>query len=49
MSTDDPRHDEERFLAGYDPRDYDPVSVTVDVVALTIRDGALHVLLVRRA
>jgi 8-oxo-dGTP diphosphatase len=36
------------FLAGYDPRDYDPVSVTVDVVALTIRDGGLHVLLVRR-
>ncbi|MBW8480748.1 NUDIX hydrolase [Actinomadura parmotrematis] len=35
-------------LAGYDPRDYDPVAVTVDVVALTIRGGALHVLLVRR-
>jgi 8-oxo-dGTP diphosphatase len=34
--------------AGYDPRDYDPIAVTVDVVALTIRDGALHVLLVRR-
>ncbi|MGI5168542.1 NUDIX hydrolase [Spirillospora sp. CA-253888] len=41
--------DEREFLAGYDPRDYDPVSVTVDVVALTIRDDALHVLLVRRA
>ncbi|GAB3680733.1 NUDIX hydrolase [Actinocorallia lasiicapitis] len=36
------------FLAAYDPRQYDPVSVTVDVVALTIRDGVLHVLLVRR-
>jgi 8-oxo-dGTP diphosphatase len=42
------RRDEEESLAGYDPRDYDPVSVTVDVVALTIRDGGLHVLLVRR-
>jgi 8-oxo-dGTP diphosphatase len=39
---------EEQFLAGYDPRAYDPVGVTVDVVALTIRDGSLHVLLVQR-
>jgi 8-oxo-dGTP diphosphatase len=39
---------EEQFLADYDPRAYDPVAVTVDVVALTIRDGALHVLLVQR-
>ncbi|MQY02603.1 NUDIX hydrolase [Actinomadura macrotermitis] len=39
---------EREHLAGYDPRAYDPVAVTVDVVALTIRDGALHVLLVRR-
>jgi 8-oxo-dGTP diphosphatase len=38
----------ERFLADYDPRAYDPVAVTVDVVALTIRDGQLQVLLVRR-
>ncbi|TDE18928.1 NUDIX hydrolase [Actinomadura sp. 6K520] len=44
----DARRDESDFLANYDPRDYDPVAVTVDVVALTIRDGALHVLLVRR-
>jgi 8-oxo-dGTP diphosphatase len=36
------------FLAGYDPRAFDPVAVTVDVVALTIRDGALQVLLIRR-
>ncbi|GAA1557119.1 NUDIX hydrolase [Actinomadura kijaniata] len=43
------RRDEREFLADYDPRDYDPVSVTVDVVALTIRDEVLHVLLVRRA
>lgn len=39
---------EEEFLAGYDPRAYPPVAVTVDVVALTIRDGELHVLLIRR-
>ncbi|MFB9837329.1 NUDIX domain-containing protein, partial [Actinoallomurus acaciae] len=39
---------EEEFLAAYDPRAYDPVAVAIDVVALTIRDGALHVLLVRR-
>jgi 8-oxo-dGTP diphosphatase len=40
--------DERAFLESYDPRAFDPVAVTVDVVALTIRDGALHVLLVRR-
>jgi 8-oxo-dGTP diphosphatase len=39
---------EAEFLSRYDPRAFDPVAVTVDVVALTIRDGALHVLLVRR-
>jgi 8-oxo-dGTP diphosphatase len=39
---------EEEFLAGYDPRAYPPVAVTVDVVVLTIRDGALCVLLIRR-
>jgi 8-oxo-dGTP diphosphatase len=39
---------EEQFLDEYDPRAFDPVAVTVDVVALTIRDGALHVLLVQR-
>jgi 8-oxo-dGTP diphosphatase len=39
---------EQEFLASYDPRKYPPVGVTVDVVALTIRDGRLHVLLVRR-
>lgn len=49
--------DEAAFLAAYDPRDYEPVAVTVDVVALTIRliEGpagdpvpTLHVLLVQR-
>jgi ADP-ribose pyrophosphatase YjhB (NUDIX family) len=39
---------EEEFLANYDPREYGPVAVTVDVVALTIRDGVLQVLLVER-
>ncbi|AGL19795.1 NUDIX domain-containing protein [Actinoplanes sp. N902-109] len=39
---------EQEFLAGYDPGDYAPVAVTVDVVALTIRAGRLHVLLVER-
>ncbi|MEU4771253.1 NUDIX domain-containing protein [Micromonospora sp. NPDC023644] len=40
--------DEQEFLAAYDPRAYPSVAVTVDVVALTIRDGALHLLLIRR-
>jgi 8-oxo-dGTP diphosphatase len=39
---------EEQFLASYDPGAYAPVAVTVDVVGLTIRDGALHALLVQR-
>lgn len=39
---------EREFLAAYDPRAYAPVAVTVDIVALTIRDGVLHVLLVER-
>ena len=43
----EPAGDEE-FLASYDPRAYDPIAVTVDVVTLTIRDGGLHVLLVQR-
>jgi 8-oxo-dGTP diphosphatase len=39
---------EAEFLAGYDPGAYPSVAVTVDVVALTIRDGRLCVLLVQR-
>ena len=39
---------DEDFLERYDPRAYAPVAVTVDVVALTIRDGRLCVLLVER-
>ena len=40
--------DERDFLDSYDPGAYAPVAVTVDVVALTIRDGRLCVLLVER-
>ncbi|MEV6978254.1 NUDIX hydrolase [Kitasatospora sp. NPDC093806] len=40
---------EQEWLAAYDPRAYTPVAVTVDVVALTLRAGRLHVLLVERA
>ncbi|MFF7592650.1 NUDIX domain-containing protein [Kitasatospora purpeofusca] len=40
---------EQDWLAAYDPRAYTPVAVTVDVVALTLRQGRLHVLLVERA
>ncbi|MFJ7912560.1 NUDIX hydrolase [Kitasatospora sp. NPDC096204] len=39
---------EQEWLAAYDPRAYAPVAVTVDVVALTLRHGSLHVLLVER-
>ena len=35
-------------VAGYDPQAYPSVAVTVDLVLLTIRDGRLSVLLVRR-
>lgn len=44
----DQRPGEDDFLAAYDPRAYEPVAVTVDVVALTIRDDELNVLLVQR-
>jgi hypothetical protein len=40
---------EAEFLADYDPRSYEPVAVTVDVVTLTIRDDALNVLLLQPA
>ncbi|GJF31947.1 NUDIX hydrolase [Kitasatospora sp. NE20-6] len=39
---------ERAWLQAYDPRAYTPVAVTVDVVALTLRRGELHVLLVER-
>ncbi|MEU9121465.1 NUDIX domain-containing protein [Streptomyces sp. NPDC048506] len=40
--------DERAFLASYDPRDFPAIAVTVDIVALTLRAGVLHVLLVER-
>ncbi|WP_412542575.1 NUDIX domain-containing protein [Longispora sp. K20-0274] len=39
---------ERDFLDSYDPTAFPPVAVTVDVVALTVRGGVLHVLLVER-
>ncbi|MDI5967572.1 NUDIX domain-containing protein [Streptomyces sp. SL13] len=47
-STEHGARTQEDFLSAYDPRAFDPVAVTVDIVALTLRQGALHVLLVRR-
>lgn len=38
----------EESLADCQSRDYPAIAVTVDVVTLTIRDGVLHILLVRR-
>jgi 8-oxo-dGTP diphosphatase len=40
--------DEHAFLSGYDPRGFPPIAVTVDIVVLTVRQGRLSVLLVRR-
>ncbi|MCC2335413.1 NUDIX hydrolase [Cellulomonas wangsupingiae] len=34
---------------GYDPHDYPPFAVTVDLCIFTVRDGALKVLLIERA
>ncbi|KAA0235132.1 MAG: hypothetical protein JJLCMIEE_01435 [Acidimicrobiales bacterium] len=39
---------EAEFLAAYDPREFPPVAVTVDIVLLTLRHGLLSVLLIRR-
>jgi 8-oxo-dGTP diphosphatase len=39
---------ERAFLDSYDPRAFPPVAVTVDVAILTVRQGRLSVLLVRR-
>lgn len=35
-------------MSGYDPRAWPPAAVTVDLVVLTVRNGALVVLLIRR-
>jgi 8-oxo-dGTP diphosphatase len=41
--------DERAFLAAYDPRAFPPTAVTVDIAILTVQQGQLCVLLVRRA
>lgn len=41
--------EEADFLAKYDPSKFPPIAVTVDVAALTIRDGDLCILAVQRA
>ena len=41
--------DESEFLRTYDPRDFPPAAIVVDVVLLTIRAGRLSLLLVERA
>ncbi|MFG1810704.1 NUDIX domain-containing protein [Streptomyces sp. NPDC049040] len=48
MAEPDGTQAERDFLAGYDPRAFDPIAVTVDVVALTLRAGRLQVLAVER-
>lgn len=40
--------DDEAFLAGYDPAQFDRPSLTVDVVVLTVQDDRLCALLARR-
>lgn len=40
--------DERAFLAAYDPREFPAIAVTVDILALTLCAGVLHVLLVER-
>ncbi|MDX6315886.1 MAG: 8-oxo-dGTP diphosphatase [Streptomyces sp.] len=42
------QQNEQTFLATYDPHAFEPIAVTVDIVVLTLRQGVLHVLLVRR-
>lgn len=44
----DPGRRGHRAPIGYDPGEHPPFAVTADIVIMTIRDGALHVLLVER-
>ncbi len=41
--------EDKAFLASYDPAAFERPSVTVDLVLLSVREGALHALLMRRA
>lgn len=43
-----PNPEERAFLEAYDPSQFERPSVTVDVVILTLREGGLQVLLVKR-
>lgn len=40
--------EEQQYLSSYDPSAFDRPSVTVDVVILTLREGQLEALLVKR-
>ncbi|MGN6795863.1 MAG: NUDIX hydrolase [Streptosporangiaceae bacterium] len=48
MSPAEERMGEREFLRGYDPGDFPPFAVTVDLAVFTIRAGLLAVLLVQR-
>lgn len=48
MTYEPSTQEEKDFLANYDPRAYDPVSVTTDIVVFTIRGGQLSLLMVER-
>jgi 8-oxo-dGTP diphosphatase len=48
VSAEGPVVDEEAFLAAYDPAAFPRPSLAVDVVLLTVVDGSLKVLVVRR-
>lgn len=43
-----PETSEEAFLASYNPREYESIALTADIVILTIRNGEFCVLLVKR-
>lgn len=47
-SSSSSRQGERAWLKAYDPRSFPPFAVTVDLAVFTLRDGRLHVLLVRR-
>lgn len=46
--TDTAEQSEAEFLANYDPTRFAPTAVTVDLALMTVRDGQLAVLLVKR-
>jgi 8-oxo-dGTP diphosphatase len=48
MSGTEQRAGEREFLNGYDPGEFPPFAVTVDLAVFTIRSGVLTVLLVQR-